>query len=467
MGLYKLTDKGAILLFFIIAMFWLAYLLNVPFHEDEAIYAAWSLALLKGDIWLSQTLIDKPPLTFYPMALSVGLFGRYEWAARLPNLLWAALLLISCWRIAQYYSSSGKQVVFFMLLSPLLWAQMASAFTDLAMLALAFFALEQTVKGQIQRAGGLFGLACLAKPTAILLLPLIVGSLIKKRYRKTEIATTLSELITGLALPLLLAWAWDASRSAPSWWVLGTQAYGTLGKFNFEQLGEWLSIFLFSLGFLLFFGLIGWLSGWIRVEIFADMKPDRQRISLILAITSILWVPVHLLLGFQPWERYLLPLVPTMALFLTFCYSSINQDFIDTNRLNPFSISIFQHKNVTVICVVILLCVPFFIEKFKIEPHDGRWEGIREIGAVIERLPDDATIYYFDTGRPLAWYAANAKATLVWVKPGFHFSSLEANKPLYLVMRITRPLPITLTNRAISLVNKSGNFHILKINSKK
>lgn len=466
MSLYKLTDKGAILLFFIIAMLWLAYLLNVPFHEDEAIYAAWSLTLLKGDVWFSQTLIDKPPLTFYPMALSVGLFGRYEWAARLPNLLWAALLLISCWRIATYYRSSGRQVVFFMLLSPLLWAQTASAFTDLAMLALVFFALERTVKGQIQRAGGLFGLACLAKPTAILLLPLIVGSLIKKRYRKTEIATTLSELITGLALPLLFAWAWDASRSAPSWWALGTQAYGTLGKFNFKQLGEWLSIFLFSQGFLLFFWLIGCLSGWRRVEVFADMKLERQRMSLILVITSILWVPAHLLLGFQPWERYLLPLVPMMALFLAFCYSSIHQDLIGKSGLKSLLASLFQHKHVTIICMVMLLCVPFFIKKFKIEPHDGRWEGIREIGAIIERLPDDATIYYFDTGRPLAWYAANVKATLVWVKPDFYFSSLEANKPFYLVMRITRPLPITLTNRAISLVNKSGNFHILKINSK-
>jgi len=455
-------------LFIIITIVWLTHLLNVPFHEDEAIYAAWSLTLLREDVWLAQTLIDKPPLTFYPMALSIGFFGRYEWAARLPNLFWGALLLTSCWRIAKHYRASGKLVVFFMLLSPLLWAQAASAFTDLAMLALVFLAIERAVKGQPQLAGGAFGLACLAKPTALLLLPLtIIGLLVEQEWKRADVATKFSRFVAAFALPVLLAWAWDASRSAPSWWVLGTQAYGTLGQLNVAQIEAWLYIFLLSLGPLLLLSMMAFLYEWMTGVTSVRVTLPHQRLQLALAVTSILWVPTHLLLGFQPWERYLLPLVPIMALFFALHDAAISHAAKNESHSRAFLARFgggLAKRGGAFVYGSVLLCVPFLIQPFQLEPHDGRWEGIREIGAIIETLPREAVVYYFETGRPLAWYAANAKASLIWAESDHHLLPSQSNQPSYLVIRITHTLPATLTNKSPSGVAQSGHFRLLKIN---
>ena len=198
------------------------------------------------------------------------------------------------------------------------------------------------------------------------------------------------------AAPLLMAWAWDASRAAPSWWVLGAQAYGTLGSLSADLI-TWARLLLIGLGPV--FALGGFLR-WQEMGHWADRE---RTIQLALALTLLLWLPIHILLGFQPWERYLLPLVPVAALLLTANDTSYPffPDFAGQVSLNPCSIS--------------LLLIPALIVPFGLEPHDGRWEGIAEIGATIEELPPQAIVYYLDVGRPLAWYAADAEAKLQWV----------------------------------------------------
>ena len=253
--------RGVLLILFVmLTLTWLIYLLDVPFHEDEAIYAAWSLRIVRGDPWLWVTPVDKPPLTFYPIALSIALFGRHEWAARLPNLLWTGLLLAMLWRIAKRQGAYDWLAIRLPLFTPLLWAQAASAFTDAAMVALAFLAVERGMSGRATQAGVAFGFAFLAKPTALFLAPLVVTTLICSNdpERRRRVVTTLSDFLMACAAPLLLAWAWDASRAAPSWWALGSQAYGTLGKIGIGQIEEWIRLTSFSLGPLFLVGMMDW-----------------------------------------------------------------------------------------------------------------------------------------------------------------------------------------------------------------
>ncbi|HEX8682163.1 MAG TPA: glycosyltransferase family 39 protein, partial [Ardenticatenaceae bacterium] len=230
-----------------IAAVWLPRLLAHPFHEDEAIYAAWSLQILRGDFWLSATPVDKSPLTFYPVAASIALFGQHEWAARLPNLIWTGLLFIALWRIAERQGRPGWFPVLLALASPLVWALATSAFTDPAMLALALFALERGQAGRSSQAGFAFALAFLAKPTALFLAPLLLLNLRRESSR--------SGFVLASAAPLLVAWAWDASRAVPSWWALGRNAYGTLGQAG-AQVGEWASLVLVASGAIALIGVV-------------------------------------------------------------------------------------------------------------------------------------------------------------------------------------------------------------------
>ncbi|RME35454.1 MAG: glycosyltransferase family 39 protein, partial [Gammaproteobacteria bacterium] len=60
---------------------------------DEGRYTAVALEMLDSGDWLHPRLhpelphYTKPPLTYWALAASLGLFGRHEWAARLPNAI--------------------------------------------------------------------------------------------------------------------------------------------------------------------------------------------------------------------------------------------------------------------------------------------------------------------------------------------------------------------------------------------
>lgn len=60
---------------------------------DEGRYTAVALRMLRSGDWFTPALsnevphFSKPPLTYWALASSIGLFGRNEWAARLPNAL--------------------------------------------------------------------------------------------------------------------------------------------------------------------------------------------------------------------------------------------------------------------------------------------------------------------------------------------------------------------------------------------
>lgn len=443
-------------LFLVVGAMWVPRLLVHPFHEDEAIYAAWSLQILRGDFWLSATAIDKPPLTFYPIAASVALFGRHEWAARLPSLFWTGLMLLSLWRIVERRGRSGWLPVLLALSSPLLWALATSAFTDLAMLALALLALERGMARHPRQAGVAFALAFLAKPTALLLTPLLLLNLPRRLW---------SRFVLGGAAPLLLAWAWDASRTAPSWWALGRNAYGSLGEMS-GQVGAWVGLVLVSMGAM---ATIGGVFGLVWRQ--KQLKPMVSAWGVSLLLTVLLWVPVHIVLGFQPWERYLLPMVPLVALLLTEFMPRLDkpQDAEGgvANGGGGFRNPPLQGLAVGIVLFVMtfaIMVAPSLVERARLEPHDGGWQGIGEIGEAIEALPAGATVFYTDMGRPLAWYTADARADVLW---GGENTEAVAERlradpvcPCYLAVRASTPLPDMMKREVVA---QSGHFLLLAL----
>ncbi len=246
--------------------------------------------------------------------------------------------------------------------------------------------------------------------------------------------------LLALAAPLLLAWAWDASRAAPSWWVLGAQAYGSLGSPATSGLA-WLHVALRSLGPLLAVGMIGvpalWRAG----------RGGAPTHGALLA-TVLLWLPAHALLGVQPWPRYLLPLVPLLALWLA-------------TTLPPRA---GRGIAPIVLLTASALLVPVLVPRLALEPHDGRWEGIAEMGALVEALPNDATLFYEDAGRPLAWYAADARATLVWAGEGWQrlpaLLQGASTGPRFLLARVGA---VPAAARGATVVARAGGFVLWQV----
>jgi hypothetical protein len=146
---------------------------------------------------------------------------------------------------------------------------------------------------------------------------------------------------------------------------------------------------------------------------------------------ALVWVPVLALVGFQPWPRYLLPLVPLLALTVI----PVHGD----DKPVPSRVALLP------VLALALLLGPAGALWLRIEPHDGRWEGFSEIAIAIEQLPAGAIVYYRDVGRPLAWYAADARATLLWAGP--EWTSLDeavaapTPAPRHLILTTGDPIP--------------------------
>lgn len=363
-------------------------------HEDEAVYAAWALAV-RGDWWLSQTPIDKPPLFFYPLAVSLALFGPTEAAARLPNLLATAAAACFVFRLVDLRRgqavAAGAALLF--LAAPLTQAYAASAFTDPLMLALVLAAAERAQAGRARAGGVLLGLALLTKPTALFLAPFVLALLcgdwrleIGETFRSPISRLHALFFFLALAAVLLLAWAWDAARLVPSWWLLGARAYGSLGRPE-VALGDWTRWLLLGLGPLV-------VAGGTHFGSASHLHLDLSEV--VLWATLALFLPLHLLLGFQPWDRYLLPLAALLAVGAGW------------RLARPARAAL----------LAALLALPLTVWTAAggtgLGGRDGRWEGIAVLGEAVRALPPEATVLYTDAGRPLAFYAHGSRATLRW-----------------------------------------------------
>ncbi len=83
---------------------------------DEGRYTAVALNMLRSGDWFTPTLshevphFSKPPLTYWALASSIGLFGRNEWAARLPNALAFVATVLLAGRLARRLAPGREEL---------------------------------------------------------------------------------------------------------------------------------------------------------------------------------------------------------------------------------------------------------------------------------------------------------------------------------------------------------------------
>ncbi|HYN89165.1 MAG TPA: glycosyltransferase family 39 protein [Ardenticatenaceae bacterium] len=401
-------------------------------HEDEAIYASWALAIRAGDWWLTHTPVDKPPLFFYPLAASLALFGATEAAARLPGLLatGGAALLIFRLVAARSTRRSALGAALLFLAAPLTQSYAASAFTDPLMLLLALASAERAQRRRARSSGVLLALALLTKPTALVFAPLVLALLDDDTSLPIpqSLISTLHAFTLALAAVLLAAWAWDASRYAPSWWMAGARAYGELGRPT-VSLVAWLRWLFLGLGPL----LVGLRAGRRR-----EAPPGR--VEGVLAATMLLFVPVHLLLGLQPWDRYLLPLAALLAI-------------VGGWRL-------VESARPAVVAALLALPLVWLtsLGRTELGGRDGRWAGVAELGAALHTLPAEATVLYEELGRPLAFYAHGASARLVWAPDGPTVARALAASPGQVYVAVRRETLSAYCQPPLATAERFGHF---------
>lgn len=405
----------------LLAAAWLRFqsLFSAGLHPDEVLFASWARSIgTWRDPLLRLQEVDKPPLFFYLQAAFFPLMGSAEtWVARLVNLLASLLLVPLVVRLVMaVYSDrlaafmAGALVVF----SPLAVQYSSSAFLDPLLTTLLVAALLSTVQatsgtGRTRLAGGLlFGLAVATKYQAWLFLPLLLALGFIAGWSRREWWSWLA----GAVVPLLAVAAWVVARGGESLWGQQMAGFGGLRVAWSWELwprldawgGLWAAMtgppemaFLALLALPIFFALLLSVQDWATVY-------DHLFVIFVAAYAVLHWfiaVPV--------WDRYLLPVLPLLALLFGRFVSRV-LTFLAPGL--PISLGYLQRAVVT--GAVLLLLVPAVSAAG--ESGEGAVDG--EVAAVANLLSDHpyGTVLYdhwyswhwryflFDSGVYVSWY---------------------------------------------------------------
>jgi 4-amino-4-deoxy-L-arabinose transferase-like glycosyltransferase len=402
------------------------------FLEDEALYAYWGLQIATGaDPMLDEEPVDKPPLYPYTLALSFLLSAPHddsgrETAARLPSLLasMASIALVYALGHHLFDTRTGLLAALLLAVSPFDILFASTAFTDPLMVALVLGALVAAAGDRPGLAGLLAGLAAAAKQQGLLFLPLIVaigllapgqtGS--RRGVLPTNRLPGWLRFALGFALVLGAALCWDLSRlQRPGFFAQSLISYGGLAPVPASTLlqrgAEWLKLvaalwispcfnaFLVVawLAWLLG-GIAGWWQGWTRIDV-------------ALGSFVIAYLLLHWLVGFRVWDRYLLGLVPLVALLAARAFMA----FRSAIR------AVLWKRVYTVLLLAVLVAAltgPAVAAARSELPYGGdhgAYDGIDDLAAYMRaQAPPGSVLYHYWLGYHYRFYLYGAPLRLHW-----------------------------------------------------
>jgi len=459
----------------------LAWALRLPpildnrFHPDEALYGYWGLLIGRGqDPWLATVPVYKPPLLPYLVAGAQALFGNSEFAVRMPRLA-AGLLMVplvaalACLLYRDRWAAvaAAAGVAF----SPFAILFSATAFPDPLMVALGLGACVAAARGRPGWAGLLAGLAFATKQTGLVWVPLALGMYLsqipnpKARGQKSEVRSPKSEVrspkseaqspkfsnlmfvichLSFVSFVILIVFAWDAVRvaqGAESFWRMGVTGYGGLRLIWSQELWTRLRGWI-GLGRYLFVSPVvnGALLAGLPALVWSGIKHRRYFqqpfTDLLLISFCLIYFLLHWLWAFPVWDRYLLPLVPVLAVLLGRTLALLASRLQSAlGRLSPVVChrSFFVRHSSFVIChllFAICLALPAFDaarSRYPIGGDHGAYDGIDEVATFLHGLPEGTVVYQHWLGWHYAYYLFDAPVCLAyWPTPAWLAQDVRA-----------------------------------------
>lgn len=429
-------------------------------HPDEALYGHWGLLILSGrDPWLAGVPAYKPPLLPYATFGSLWLLGcdpfvslqpaAAEWAVRLPGLVAGMATVALAGRLAaRLYRDelAGLVAAAAVALSPFALLFSATGFIDPVMVALGLAACVTAAESRPGWAGALAGLAFAAKQTGLAWFPLAGGiALLAASHSDNEAqrpTSLLGRTAAGFLLVMGLILAWDGVRvaqGAESFWQVGVVGYGGLRVVWASELAPRL------------YAWAGWLQAWFGSPLLAApllvglaalvLRAVRRRdwpalFDLVLIAFASTYLLVHWLWAFPVWDRYLLPLVPVMAVLLGRMVSQAVGWL--QKRLAGRSARLIQP--IVLAALALCLAVPAaraVAGRLPVGAGAASYDGIGEVAAFLSELPEGTVLYHHWLGWEYGFYLFDAPLYLAyWPDPAWLARDVQAfgrAEPRYVV----------------------------------
>lgn len=406
------------------AFFRVIPLLENRFHPDEALYAYFGRLIVSGrDPLLAQVVVDKPPLPFYLLAGSFGLFGGGEFAARLPSFFASLVSVALVYALARrlYGRPAAALSAWLLALSPFAILFAITLFIDPLLTALVLGGLWQAAARRPRGSALAFALAFLAKQTALLFLPLAAALYLASAPPEAHPREALRSLsrygravALGLALAALVTFGWDTLRlqfGAPiSFWA---QGFSDNAPNRLIRSGEvlpraraWLDL----LGYItaspilngaLALGLPGLLLTGLR-------RPARAALTdLVFAGYLVGYLAAYWLLAFNVWDRYLLPVAPLLLVLLA------RVSLLMAERLRATA------ARAVLVFAACLLLLPSALtasrSAYPIGGDHGAYAGLDDTARFLNALPYGAVLYDFWLSWQWNFYLFDGKVYVAWM----------------------------------------------------
>jgi 4-amino-4-deoxy-L-arabinose transferase-like glycosyltransferase len=416
--------------------------LNEP---DEGRYGEIAREMIETGNWLIPHLwylphLDKPPMTYWLVAISMKLFGQNEWAVRLPLALagisgvWAAFLLGS--------SMGGRRVGVWsalILQTSVLYFVMARMLTTdifltqfIAWAMYFFWRSWLCLKNAGQRflmwhiAGWVaVALAFLVKGPIALAIPAValVVLMISRRQEIRAPKLLCLGLVAGFAVFLLLAAPWfllvfQSMPESAHYMILGQAAGHLLGTTIKNRTGSPVYFFgILAVGLLPWTVLLGWL--WRRSEV---AKDARLMLNTWAIFTFVLFSLSHAKL-----PAYILPIFPALAILLALRFFSDENAIAYAPKVAwriclgcalllptifPFLLKIAFHDNLsaglecqTIIFAAAIVSILFLATKWQTQTVAATAAGLSILGffIVVAEIPGfESTLRANQTFKPIA-----------------------------------------------------------------
>lgn len=454
------------------------------FHADEALFASWArlIAVWRDPLLLTQP-VDKPPLLFYLQGLFFPLFGKMEWAARMPDF-WASILLIPlvaalAWRLYKH-PAIPVLAALFVTMSPMAIQFSATAFTDPLLVTFIIAALIAAAdKPKPVISGLFFGLAVLTKYQAFLFLPLLAGIAWLNSWRWTAWKRWLMGFLPLMALFISwtliradspeiwrtqivnfggfrLAWSWELLPRLFAWSKLGNAIWGSP---------------LLSISFVLLL---------IVLLISSRRRSNRSTIvDKLLILFTIGYLLLHWFVAIPVWDRYLLPLLPIFAILmargLIILYSFLSSVML-ANRLQTWGA--WKFTPYILLALLFLILLPSAISA-----RHGSWpvggqttadQGAWQVAGYLDDKPYGTVLYdhwfnwywqyhLFDRGVYVSWFAHPAALvedlSVFASGPGQRYIVLPADQRAQPVIRALIDAGITLEQEMQTDYNPGMNLY--------
>jgi 4-amino-4-deoxy-L-arabinose transferase-like glycosyltransferase len=424
-------------------------LARYPLHRDEALYGAWAQLITSGkDPLLLTAWVDKPPLVTYLLAGSLSIFGASEVALRLPGLIASVVCVALVYGLAReaYGRKLGILAAALCAASPFAILFAPTAFTDpwltVWLLASAWAALA----GKPFWAGILLGLAVASKQQGVLAAPLVLALMAARSWEEMESKEEPSHLRSFLLrrfLPALAGFAvifipltyWDSLRWAkrPSFWDRSLQTYGGL---RLALPGEWLprlAAWARQIGYL--YGAsyatalvlaLGLLPGALAMRHRWLKRRGRlgfaQRIDLTLLTYILGYLALHILVTFQAWDRYLLPILPLVAILAARGLLAVQQ-WLGQGRKRA------EAQLPLAIGVAVLLAWGSWTGlsgRLPVGSDHGAFDSLDKVVEFVRGRPSDALVYHHSLGWYFDFYLFDAPQKRPWWENSWKLADLAS-----------------------------------------